>query len=101
MRSGEHAMAVVSDISPAGISVSMPMPLSPGEYVQVEMADCILTGHAIHCNPEASRAGIQIERVQLGSTDLSELLQRTLCEAMPGTPGLEPQEDLAAVKSDL
>jgi hypothetical protein len=86
------ALGQVTDLSKAGISVSLPLQLEPGDQVQVEMADSVLTGHVEYCNPESGkfRIGIEVERVRLGGTGLSSLLQRTLLEEMPGVPGLEP-----------
>lgn len=91
----EHsAFGNVSDISSRGISAALPMQLAPGDLVQVEMADCLLSGHVVYSNPEGSlfRTGIEVDQIRLGSTDLSHLLQRTLSQAMPGTPGLEHSE---------
>lgn len=90
----ESACATVSDISQSGISVGLPMQLAPGDKVRVEMADCLLSGHVVYSNSEGSsfRTGIDVDQVQLGASELSQLLQRTLSEVMPGTPGLEYQE---------
>lgn len=98
-RSGEHALAIVSDVSPAGLSLSIPMQLAPGEDVQLEMADCVVTGRAVYCDPDASgfRAGIEIARIQVGATELAELLQRTLCDVSLEIPGLEPRTDSEAI----
>jgi hypothetical protein len=67
------------------------MPLTPGDPVRVEMADSVLSGHVVYSNPEASmfRTGIEVREVQLGTTDLSHLLHRTLNEVMPDAVGLE------------
>jgi len=94
LKNRETAYATVSDISQAGISVALPMQLTPGDKVQIEMADCHLSGNVIYSNPEAPlfRTGIAVARVELGGSDLSQLLQRTLAEVMPETPGVEYQE---------
>lgn len=97
MNSGEpSAFGTVSDISKAGLSVMIPTPMAPGDLVELEMADSVLAGHVIYSTPDTTlfRTGIEIDRIRLGSSDLSNLLQRTLNEAMPGTPGLdfEPSE---------
>jgi hypothetical protein len=95
LSSREHsACGRVSEISESGISVDLPLQLTPGDEVQLEMADSVLSGHVVYSNPESSlfRTGIAVEQVRLGVTDLSRLLQRTLIEAMPGTPGVEPSD---------
>lgn len=63
----------VNDISKAGICVVMPLQLPPGDMVQLELADSVLFGHVIFCNPQSGdfRIGIEVERVLLGGTDLS------------------------------
>jgi len=81
----------VSDLSKSGMSVALPFQLAQGDQVQLDMADSILFGHVIYSKSEVPlyRTGIEVERVLLGSTDLSMLLQRTLQESMPETPGIE------------
>ena len=85
---------IVSDISPSGVCLALPIQFAPGEPVRVEMADSTLSGNVIYSNPESSsfRTGIEVKQVELGSTDLSHLLQRTLTEILPETAGLEPIE---------
>jgi hypothetical protein len=88
------ALGRVSDVSEAGISVVLPLQFVAGDQVQLEMADSILTGRTVYCNPENSqfRIGIEVAQVQLGTSELSNLLQRTLLEGMPSTPGVELAE---------
>jgi PilZ domain len=88
------SMGRVSDLSQSGISVVLPLQLVPGESVQLEMADSVITGRVIYSNPENStfRAGIEVQKVDLGASSLADLLQRTLMLEMPGLPGLEPSE---------
>jgi hypothetical protein len=81
----------VSDISKSGMSVALPFELAPGEPIQLDMADSAVYGHVVYTRAESSlfRTGIEVERVLLGSTDLSMILQRALQDVMPETPGLE------------
>jgi len=82
----EHAVrGRVDDISKAGICAVLPRPLAPGDLVQLEMADSLLFGHVIFCNPQSGefRTGIEIERVLLGETDLSQILQNLLATECP------------------
>lgn len=88
------SMGRVSDLSKSGISVVLPLQLEPGESIQLEMADSVMVGRVIYSNPESLlfRAGIEVERVELGASSLADLLQRSLMQSMPGLPGLEPAE---------
>ena len=90
----QSCLGRVSDISKAGISVILPLQLAAGDLVHLEMADSILAGRVVYSNPENAlfRIGIEVDRIHLGDSDLSDLLQRTLLDAMPGMPGLEPSE---------
>jgi hypothetical protein len=79
------------DISESGISVVQPLQLAAGDVVELEMADSTLAGRVAYSNPEGNefRLGIEVQRVQLGDSNLSSLLQRTLVETMPTLPGVE------------
>jgi hypothetical protein len=82
------------DISESGISVDLPFSLEEGNAVRLEMADSILTGRVAYSKPEATafRVGIQVQRVELGNSSLSILLQQTLADTMPLVPGVEHAE---------
>lgn len=84
----------VADISKAGISILLPRLFAPNEFVQLEMADSKLFGRVAYVNPEGRlfRTGIEVERVLLGGTDLSQILQGMLVEAMGHTPGVHPSD---------
>lgn len=90
----QSACGNVSDISNSGISVSLHLQFTPGDPVKVEMADSVLAGTVVYSRLEGTlfRTGVAVEKVLLGKTDLSNLLQRTLNEAMPETPGLDQVE---------
>jgi hypothetical protein len=94
LRTRESGLGQTCDISESGISVMQPIQVVAGDPVQLEMADSILTGRAAYSNPEgaAYRLGIEVQRVQLGHSSLSNLLQRTLVETMPTLPGVEYAE---------
>ena len=79
------------DISESGISVVQPLQLAAGDVVELEMADSTLAGRVAYSNPEGNefRLGIEVQRVQLGDSSLSSLLQQTLWETMPTLPGVE------------
>jgi hypothetical protein len=70
----------VDNISKAGICALLPRQLAPGDLLQLEMADSLLFGHVIFCNPQSGefRTGIEVERVLFGETDLSKILDDLL-----------------------
>ena len=82
----------VSDISRSGLCVIVPIRFAPGDLVKLEFADSLLFGYVIYSNPEEKgfRSGIEVERVLLGGTTLSRMLQSILKREMPHVPGLEP-----------
>jgi PilZ domain len=90
----ESCLGRTCDISGSGISVVQALELAPGDLVQLEMADSVATGRVVYSNPEGAqfRVGIEVQKVQLGDSPLSILLQRTLMETMPLVPGVEYAE---------
>jgi hypothetical protein len=91
LRTKQSGLGRTSDISESGISVVQPLQLAAGDFVELEMADSTLTGRVTYSNPEGIdfRLGIDVQRVQLGDSSLSSLLQQTLWETMPTLPGVE------------
>ena len=73
----------VCDMSKSGLSAILPLQFAPADLVQLEMADSVLLGRVAYSIPEGPefRTGIALERVQLGDSDLSNLLQE-----IPGKP---------------
>jgi PilZ domain len=90
----QSALGRVYDMSDSGISVILPLRLDSEDIVELEMADSLLVGRVVYCNPEDGvyRLGIEIQRAQLGDSGLANLLHRTLMEAMPSVPGVEQGE---------
>jgi hypothetical protein len=80
----------VSDISSSGLCVRAPFELAAGDVVQLEIADSNLFGIVAHASPEgtAFRAGIEIQRVLIGGTDLSRVLHLALRRVLPSVPGV-------------
>ena len=80
----------MSDISKSGLSVVVPIRFAPGALVKVGFADSTLFGYVVHSHPQEEdfRTGIEVERVLLGGTDLSLLLQALLKQEMPQVPGV-------------
>ena len=94
--SKQASIGQVCDMSEQGISVVLPHQFAPADVVELEIADSLLTGTVAYSNAEGSlyRIGIEIQNVQLGNSDLSNLLQRTLLESMPSVPGVEQEVHL-------
>jgi hypothetical protein len=80
----------VADISNTGVCIKAPFELAAGDIVRLEVADSNLFGFVVHASREgdAFRAGIEIQRVLIGGTDLSKVLQMALRQALPGVPGV-------------
>jgi len=78
------------DISKSGISVLLPVAVSAGLRVKVELSDASLLGRVVYANPGNAtdsgavakfRTGIEVEQVSIGNSDLSALLKSLLEEA--------------------
>jgi len=84
----------VSDISKSGVCLSTALQLSPGDLVQLDLAESVLYGRVAYSSPEGTsfRTGIEVYRVLLGGSDLSHILQTVLRQEMPGLPGVEQSE---------
>jgi hypothetical protein len=82
----------ISDISKSGLCVVSPAGLAAGAVVKIEWADSSLFGFVIYSKPDHAsfRIGIEVQRVLIGGTDLSQLLRAILLQEMPKVPGLEP-----------
>jgi hypothetical protein len=80
----------VTDISNSGVCIKAPFELATGDVVQLEIADSTLFGFVVYANPEgtAFRAGVEVQRVLMGGSDLARLLQMELRRALPGVPGV-------------
>jgi hypothetical protein len=80
----------LADVSKSGLCVMLPQKLGAGEVVQLQIADSNLFGFIVHAGPEgdAFRAGIEIQRVLMGGSDLSKILHIALQRILPGIPGV-------------
>ncbi len=80
----------VADISNTGVCIKTPFELAAGDILRLEMADSNLFGFVVHASREDAtfRAGIEIQRVLIGGTDLSKILQMALRQALPDVPGV-------------
>ena len=79
------ASGEIIDISESGIGVCLPLRLTPGSVVELEINDSELFGVVIFSVPERSffRTGIEVWQVLIGRSELAELLKATLQETMP------------------
>ncbi len=78
----------VIDISESGVSANLPRHLLAGSLVKLELDDAVLYGHVTYAfgNDTAFRTGIAVERVLLGTSDLSIILQALLETAHQPAP---------------
>ena len=76
---------IVSDISKSGLAMTSPLRFTPGSVVKLDFADSELFGYVVYSEPRDSsfRTGVEVERVLLGGTDLSQLLRGVLQQEMP------------------
>jgi len=90
----QSCLGLVCNISEKGISVLQPLQIAVDDLVQLEMADSVAVGRVIYSKPEGVqfRIGIEMQKIEIGNSDLSSLLRRTLIETMPGIPGVEYAE---------
>src|ERR1700682_2596035 len=70
------------DISESGISVYLPLRLTNGSAVRLNINDSVLFGFVAHATPERSyyRTGIEVVQVIIGGSDLSHVIKATLEE---------------------
>jgi protein involved in polysaccharide export with SLBB domain len=87
---GHSACGRMRDISQSGVCVVGPLKLGPGDIVRIDVADSVLFGLITYSLPEGPefRVGIEVQRVLLGGSDLSEVLELALNNAMPKLAGL-------------
>jgi hypothetical protein len=86
---GHSACGTMQDISNSGISVITPLKLNPGDIVRMDVGDSVLFGYVTNAravlgsvNPDW-RCGIEVQRVLMGESALSNLLEQALREQMP------------------
>lgn len=80
----------ISDLSNSGLSLTAPFELAAGDVVHLEIEDSNLFGVVVHASVEGARfrAGIEIQRVLIGGSDLSRVLHLALRRVLPGVPGV-------------
>jgi hypothetical protein len=80
----------MTDISESGMGVAVPFALAAGDIVQLDVDDSRLFGFVVHssCEEDEYRAGIELQRVLIGASDLSRVLHLTLRRALPDLPGV-------------
>ena len=82
--------ARMTDISESGMGVTAPFELAEGDIVQLDVEDSTLFGIVVHAGRDDSgwRAGIEIQRVLMGGSDASRVLQVALRQMLPHIPGV-------------
>jgi hypothetical protein len=80
----------MTDISETGMGLAVPFELAAGDVVQLELEDSRLFGIVMHASQEASgcRAGVELQRVLIGGSNLSHVLHRALRQISPQLPGV-------------
>ncbi|HEY1758650.1 MAG TPA: PilZ domain-containing protein [Bryobacteraceae bacterium] len=80
----------IADISKTGVCVKTPFELAEGDVIRLEIADSNLFGFVVHASLEGSafRAGIEVQRVLMGVSDLSRVLHLALRQVLPEVPGV-------------
>jgi hypothetical protein len=79
------------DLSQSGISVYLPLQLTTGTAVRLNIEDTVLFGFVAHAEPERSffRTGIEVLQVLVGESGPSQQLKAKLEEVMPAVQLLE------------
>jgi hypothetical protein len=87
---GRYGAGRMIDLSESGMSVLVPLELAAGDIVQLQIGDSTLFGFVMHSTreDESFRAGIELQRVLIGGSDLSQVLSGALREVMPQLPGV-------------
>ncbi len=86
---GHSACGSMQDISSSGVSVLTPLQLGPGDIVRLDVGDSALFGYVTNSRAVLGsahadwRCGIEIQRVLMGDSSLSNLLELALREQMP------------------
>lgn len=84
-RPGRCVAGLLHDISNSGVCVLTPIPLEAGDPVRLEIRDASFFGIVTYSRAEESswRSGVAVQRVLLGGSDLSRLLEALLADVMP------------------
>jgi PilZ domain len=87
---GRYAHGRMTDLSNNGMAVLVPLELAEGDIVQLQIGDSTLFGFVVHSAREGDsfRAGIELQRVLIGGSDLSKVLYGALRQVMPELPGV-------------
>jgi hypothetical protein len=87
---GRYGCGRMTGISKSGMSVLVPLELTAGDIVQLQIGDSTLFGFVMHSTREAEsfRAGIELQRVLIGGSDVSQALGGALRQVLPELPGV-------------
>jgi hypothetical protein len=87
---GRYGCGHLTGLSDTGMSIQVPLELAPGDIVQLQVGDSTLFGFVMHSAREADsfRAGIELQRVLIGGSDLSQTLCHALRQVLPALPGV-------------
>ncbi len=78
------------DVSQSGVRAQVPLHLSPGSVVKLQVGDSVLFGEVHHSREDdrGSEVGIEVVRVLIGESELGRLVNAILAESLPNTPGV-------------
>jgi hypothetical protein len=70
--------------------VTVPFQVAAGDIVQIDVEDSTLFGFVVHASVDGTgyRAGIELQRVLMGGSDLSRILHLALRRSLPELPGV-------------
>jgi hypothetical protein len=87
---GRFGHGRMTDLSKNGMSVLVPLELEAGDIVQLQIGDSTLFGFVMHSTREGAsfRAGIELQRVLIGGSEVSKVLCGALRQVMPALPGV-------------
>ena len=80
--------AIVRNASGRGLAIEMPLPVSPGTALQIELDDSIVLGEAVYCHGGTPPylIGVELDQVLCGLTELGRKLQEFAAEERLRSP---------------
>ena len=86
---GTRLPVYVEDVSEGGVRLALSEALESGAFVRLEVADSTLFCEVRYCRrgAVAYTAGLLVERVLLGASDLGRLIEKLLAEPVPVEQG--------------
>lgn len=82
-RPAASSSGIITDISEGGVRIQLEQYIAPGALIRLDLVDSMFWGHVVHARAEPGgySMGIEVEKVLMGGSDISRLLQRVLEES--------------------